>query len=85
MLESADFVLREGAKDVSVAATHAVFSGNAVERLRQSAISEVVVTDTIPLPPEKQDPKITVLSVAALIAEGIARVHDGRSVSELFD
>ena len=77
-------MLREGAKDVSVAATHAVFSGPAAARLRASAIAEVVVTDTIPLPPEKQDPKITVLSVAGLLAEAIARVHDGRSVSELF-
>lgn len=84
VLESADFLLREGAKDVSCACTHAVFSGNAADRLRGSAISEVVVTDTIPLPPAKQDPKFTVLSVAGLIAEAIARVHDGRSVSELF-
>ncbi len=84
VLESAEFVLREGARDVSVAATHAVFSGNAAERLRASRITEVVVTDTIPVPTSKQDPKITVLSVAGLLAEAIARVHDGRSVSELF-
>jgi ribose-phosphate pyrophosphokinase len=84
VLESADFVLREGARDVSVAAVHAVLSGDAVERLRRSRIHSVVVTDTIPLPPEKHDPKITVLSVAGLIAEAIVRVHDGRSVSELF-
>jgi ribose-phosphate pyrophosphokinase len=87
VLESAEFVLREGARDVSVAATHAVFSGQAVARLRASPIAEVVVTDTIPLAPGpdgRQDPKFTVLSVASLLAEAIARVHDGRSVSELF-
>jgi ribose-phosphate pyrophosphokinase len=84
VLESAEFVLREGARDVSVAATHAVFSGRAADRLRESPIAEVVVTDTIPLPQEKQHPKITVLTVAGLLAEAIARVHDGRSVSELF-
>jgi ribose-phosphate pyrophosphokinase len=84
VIESADFVLRQGAKDVSVAVVHPVLSGNAVARLRAAPITELVVTDTIPLPPEKQDPKITVLSVANLLAEAIARVHDGRSVSELY-
>ena len=84
VLESAEFVLRQGARDVSVAATHGVFSGDAVARLAASRIGEIVVTDTIPLPPHKRDPKITVLSVAGLLAEAIARVHDGRSVSELF-
>ena len=85
VIESAEFVRREGAKDVSVAVVHPVFSGPAVQRLRKaSMITEVVVTDTIPLPPEKQDPKFTVLSVAGLIAEAIARIHDGRSVSGLF-
>jgi ribose-phosphate pyrophosphokinase len=85
VIESADFVMREGAVDVSIGVVHPVFSGPAVGRLRAaSAICEVVVTDTIPLPPEKQDPKFTVLSVASLLAEAIARIHDGRSVSELF-
>jgi len=82
--ESADFLLREGVKDISIAVVHPVLSGNAVARLRAAPIAEVVVTDTLPLPPEKQDPKITVLSIANLLAEAIARVHDGRSVSELY-
>ena len=85
VIESSDFVLREGARDVSVACVHPVLSGNAIERLRASQIAELVVTDTIPLPPAKVDPKITVLSVASLLAEAISRVHDGRSVSELFE
>src|SRR5262249_12728453 len=84
VIESAEFLVREGARDVSVAVVHPVFSGPAVRRLRDAPITEVVVTDTIPLPPEKQDPKFVVLSVAALVAEAIARVHDGRSVSALF-
>ncbi len=83
--EAADFVTREGAQDVSVGVIHPVFSGPAVARLKKAALAEVVVTDTIPLTPEKQDPKFTVLSVARLLAEAIARIHDGRSVSELFD
>jgi ribose-phosphate pyrophosphokinase len=84
VLESADFLVREGAADVSIAVVHPVFSGPAVPRLKAAAITEVVVTDTIPLPPAKQDPKFVVLGVAGLLAEAIARVHDGRSVSELF-
>jgi len=84
VLESADFVLREGARDVSVAATHAVFSGDAVQLLERSPIREVVVTDSIPLRVENPGDKFTVLSVAGLLAEAIARVHDGRSVSQLF-
>ncbi|MET0388947.1 MAG: ribose-phosphate pyrophosphokinase [Polyangiales bacterium] len=85
VIESSDFVLREGALDVSIAVVHPVFSGPAVHRLRgATSVSEVVVTDTIPLPPEKRDPKITVLSVAGLLADAIARIHDGRSVSEMF-
>jgi ribose-phosphate pyrophosphokinase len=84
VIESAAFVLREGAKDVSVAAVHPVLSGPAVPRLRASGIVEIVVTDTLPVPPDKQDPKITILSVANLLAEAISRVHDGRSVSELY-
>jgi ribose-phosphate pyrophosphokinase len=83
--EAADFVTREGAIDVTVAVIHPVLSGPAVPRLRAAtAICEVVVTDTLPLPPEKRDPKITVLSVAKLLAEAIARIHDGRSVSAMF-
>ena len=85
VIESSEFVRREGAVDVSVAVVHPVLSGSAVQRLRAATgITEVVVTDTIPLQPEKQDPKFTVLSVAPLLAQAISRIHDGRSVSELY-
>ena len=63
---------------------HAVLSGSAPARIRAATFTEVVVTDTIPVPPEKRDPKLTVLPTAKLLAEAIARVHDGRSISELF-
>jgi ribose-phosphate pyrophosphokinase len=85
IVEAAEFVAREGAKDVSVGVIHPVFSGPAVDRLKKAPLAEVVVTDTIPLGPQKQDPKFTVLSVARLLAEAISRIYDGRSVSELFD
>ncbi len=78
-------LIQHGARDVSVAVVHPVFSGPAVARLRAAPIAEVVVTDSIPLPPEKQDPKFKVLTIAPLVAEAIMRVHDGRSISELFD
>jgi ribose-phosphate pyrophosphokinase len=74
----------QGANKVLVAATHPVLSGNSVERLKNADIDEVIVTDSVPIPPEKQDPLITVLSVAPLLAEAIIRVHENRSVSELF-
>lgn len=77
--------LREmGAGQVRIAATHAVLTDGAVRRLRQAPVEEVVVTDSIPIPPEKQGPPLTVLSVAPLLAEAIIRVHENRSVSELF-
>jgi ribose-phosphate pyrophosphokinase len=55
-----------------------------MERLRDAPITELVVTDSIPVPPEKRDPRLSVLSVANLFGEAIRRIHDGRSVSELF-
>jgi ribose-phosphate pyrophosphokinase len=74
----------EGATSVRVLATHGVLAGDAVEKLVNSPIEELVITDSIPLPPEKQHPKIKVLSIAPLLAEAIRRVHEDRSVSELF-
>jgi ribose-phosphate pyrophosphokinase len=74
----------QGANKVLVAATHPVLTGNAVERLRSADIDQVIVTDSVPIPPEKLGPPLTVLSVAPLLAEAIIRVHENRSVSELF-
>jgi ribose-phosphate pyrophosphokinase len=74
----------QGANKVLVAATHPVLTGNAIERLRAADIDHVIVTDSVPIPPEKLGPPLTVLSVAPLLAEAIIRVHENRSVSELF-
>ena len=74
-----------GAADVVVAATHAVLSGPAVDRLKNSRISEVVVTNTLPIPPEKQFDKLTVLSIAPLLARAIREVFEDGSVTSLFD
>jgi ribose-phosphate pyrophosphokinase len=74
----------QGANKVLIAATHPVLSGDAVEKLRKADVEEVIVTDSVPIPPEKLGPPLTVLSVAPLLAEAIIRVHENRSVSELF-
>jgi ribose-phosphate pyrophosphokinase len=73
-----------GANRVLIAATHPVLSGDAMEKLRKADVEEVIVTDTVPIPPEKMSPSLKVLSVAPLLAEAIIRVHENRSVSELF-
>lgn len=74
-----------GAKEVYAACTHPVLSGLAIQRLEESPIKELIVTDTIALPDEKRIPKITVLSVAPLIGEAIIRIHERLSISKLFD
>jgi ribose-phosphate pyrophosphokinase len=84
IFEATEFLLAAGARSVQAAIVHPVLSGSAIGRLRASRLARLTVTDTIPLPPEKQDPKIEVLSVAGLLAEAIARIHDGRSVSDMF-
>jgi len=82
--QGAQALLERGAKEVYVCCTHPILSGPAVDRLANSPIKEVVVTNTIPLPPEKKLAKIKVLSVAPLMGEAIRRIHEDLSVSELF-
>ncbi|MHB8625042.1 MAG: ribose-phosphate diphosphokinase [Aggregatilineales bacterium] len=74
-----------GARDVYVCFTHAVFSGNAIQRLTELPIKEIVTTNTLPIPPEKRLPNMKVLSIGPLIGEVIVRAHEGRSVGELFN
>ena len=81
---AADILMENGATDVWAMATHAVLSEPAVDRLKNSQISRVVVTDTLPLPPEKQIDKIEVCSVARIIADAIDAVFEDASVSEIF-
>jgi ribose-phosphate pyrophosphokinase len=75
---------KAGVQEIYAACTHGVLSGPAVERLRDSPIRELVITDTIPLPEDKRLPKITVLSVAPQFAEAMQRIHGGASVGALF-
>ncbi len=74
-----------GVTRVYSCATHPVFSGNAHERILSSAMEELVVTDTIPVPESDRNGKITVLSVAPLLGEAIRRIHEGQSIGEMFN
>lgn len=85
MQQAINLVKSKGAQDVYLSFTHPVLSDPAIERLRSLPIKEIVTTDTIPIPPEKMLPNITVLSVDALLSEVILRSHEGRSVGELFN
>jgi ribose-phosphate pyrophosphokinase len=85
VVQGADALLQRGATDVVVTCTHPVFSANATQRLQDGPISRVICTDTIPIPKQKQFPKLTILSAAPLLGEAIRRIHMHESVSSLFD
>ena len=83
--KAADAIMAEGAAGVVVAATHAILSGPAIDRLRASSACEVIVTDTLPIPLEKQFDKLTILPIAPLISRAIQEVFADGSVTSLFD
>lgn len=85
LVEAATFLLQHGARSVRAVATHPILCGAAVERIQQSGLEEVVVTNTVPVPPSKQISKIKVLSVADIFGEGIRRIHHSESVGAMFD
>jgi ribose-phosphate pyrophosphokinase len=74
-----------GAREVYACATHGILCGPAIDRLRDAPIKQVVITDSVPLPPQKRLPQIKVLSVAPLLADAIKRIHFNESVSKLFE
>ena len=85
MTSGLEMLRRHGCLDeIYLATTHAVFSGPAVDRLSKAGFKEVVVTNTIPVPPEKHFPGLTVLSIAPLLGEAILRNFENRSISSLF-
>jgi len=85
MSEAVHALKRLGARDVYCCATHALLSGPAVERLAASPVKEVVVTNTIAIPPDRHFKQLTVLSIAGLLAKAIGYTHSDQSVSSLFD
>jgi ribose-phosphate pyrophosphokinase len=82
---AAEVAMKHNAREVYVFATHPVLCGDAIKKLRESPIKKVVVTDSIPLSPEKQLPNIQILSVAQLLGDAIKRIHFNESVSMLFE
>jgi ribose-phosphate pyrophosphokinase len=82
---AAEVMHEAGARAIYLAATHGLLCGQAMEKIAAAPIDELVLTDTIPLPPEKAIPKITVLTVAPLLGEAVKRIHRNESVSKLFD
>ena len=81
---AADALIKAGAKDVYVVATHPILSGDAVNKINRSAISEVIVTNSIQLPESKKSPKIVQLSIAKMLAQGVLNIIDDKSISNLF-
>ena len=85
MMETVGILEHFGAKEIYAGCTHGVLSGPAIERIQKSALKELVVTNTIPLPPEKQIPQIHVLSIAPLFAEAIKRLNESKAMGDLFE
>jgi ribose-phosphate pyrophosphokinase len=82
---AADLVRDEGAKNILAVCTHAILSGDAVDRIQQSAISKLIVSDTVQLSDHKRIDKIQIISAAPLLGEAILRIHNEESISSLFD
>ena len=85
MMETVGILERFGAKEIYAGCTHGVLSGPAIERIQNSALKELVITNTIPLPKEKQIPQIKVLSIAPLFAEAIKRLNESKAMGDLFE
>jgi ribose-phosphate pyrophosphokinase len=85
IVKAAEALVSEGAAGVVIAATHAILSDPAVDRLKNSSATEVIVTNTLPIPPERTFDKLTVLSIAPLISRAIREVFEDGSVTSLFD
>jgi ribose-phosphate pyrophosphokinase len=86
VVQAAEALIKEGAKDLYLSCVHPLLSGSAVDRIAKLPVAEFVTTDSVPITDAKRErlPKLTVLSVAPLIAEAIARIHSGQSVGALF-
>jgi ribose-phosphate pyrophosphokinase len=83
--QAVNIVREYGARDVYLSFVHAVLVGPAIARLAALNLKQIVTTNTIPIPPEKMLPNMTILSVAPLLGEVIRRAHEGRSVGEMFN
>lgn len=85
IMETVDVIRKFGAKDIYVGCTHGILSGPAIERIKNSELKELVMTNTVPLPKEKQIDKIVVVSISELFGEAIKRINEETSIGELFE
>ncbi len=85
LTEAVTALKMQGVVDVYACATHGLFSGPAIDRISKSELKQLVITDTVPLPPEKRIPQISSLSIAPLLGEAIHRIHTGQSVGAMFE
>ena len=85
LIASVDAIKNRGVKSIRAACTHGLFCGPAIQFIQDSSVKEVVATNTVDVPPEKRTDKITVLSVARLFAEAIKCIHEGKSISVMFE
>jgi len=85
IINASNEAMNKGAKSVTVVATHGVFSGESVNRLKNSIIKKIIITDTINIPEEKHINKMQVVSVGNVFSEAVNRIHNGKSVSALFE
>jgi ribose-phosphate pyrophosphokinase len=83
--QAVNIVKEHGARDIYLSFVHPVLSPPAIDRLRHLPIKEIITTNTVPIPPEKQLLNLRILSVASLLGEVIKRAHEGRSVGEMFN
>jgi len=81
---AAKLVHDAGAKEIHIACTHGVLCGQAIQKLKEAPVDSIVITNTIPLPPEKQFDRIEIISIAPLLAEAIRRIHSNKSISQMF-
>ena len=84
MCSAAKLVKDRGAKSIIVGASHGVFAGSAIERLKSAPFDEIIVTDTIPQTAQNEIPNMKVLSIAKLLGEAIKRTHRNKSISSMF-
>lgn len=85
LVKVVDALAKGGARDIYACSTHAIFSGPAINNIAECKVKKVVVTDTVPISPEKRIGKIEVISIAPLLGEAIMRIHTGQSIGELFE
>jgi len=85
MVAIIDEIKKRGAREIRAASTHGLFSGPAIEFIQKSVVKEIITTNTVNIPKEKLIDKITVLSVAPIFAEAIKRIHEGKSISSMFE